>query len=348
MRVVVTGASGNVGTALLRALRQSARVTSIVGVARRPPPDSLGAEWLAADVAGDDLTEAFRGADAVVHLAWLIQPSHDQQLIHDVNVRGTRRMAESAARAGVPAFVHASSVGVYSPRTSAAPVDESYARDGVASSDYSRDKAQCEAFLDAFELRHPEMRVVRMRPGLIFQRSAGSEISRYFLGPFVPAALLRPRALPVLPVPRGLAVQALHADDVANAYLRAVLQPGARGAYNVAAAPVLDAQALAAAFGARARPLSPRLVRALAALTWQLHLQPTAGGWLDLGMSAPIMSTDRIRQELGWSETRSSADALRELVEGIRTRSGGGTPVMHRLPMLPARLMGRDRLHASG
>ena len=347
MRVAITGASGNVGAALLRALHESEQVTSVLAIARRPPKAAaVGEEWLAADVARDDLTEAFAGADAVVHLAWLIQPSHDPQHMHDVNVSGTRRTAESAARAGVPAFIHASSVGVYSPGTTAAPVDESYPREGVASSDYSRDKAQCETFLDAFELRNPAVRVVRMRPCLIFQGSAGSEITRYFLGRFVPAALLRPGSLPYLPVPRGLTLQVLHADDVADAYRRAVLDPTARGAYNVAAAPVLDPDAIAGAFGARALQVPPGLVRAMAALTWQLHLQPTDGGWLDLGMAAPSMDTTRIRTELGWSQTRSPAESLRELVNGMRHRAGGRTPVLERLPLLPARLLGKDRTHA--
>jgi nucleoside-diphosphate-sugar epimerase len=243
-------------------------------------------------------------------------------------------------------LIHASSIGVYSPRRSDEPVDESYPRDGVASSDYSLDKAQCEQFLDTFELRNPSMRVVRMRPGLTFQPSAASEVQRYFFGRYVPSALLRPDALPYLPLPRGLSVQAVHSDDVADAYRRAILSPDARGAYNVAAKPVLDTTALAGAFGARPLEVPVGLVRSLAALTWQAHLQPTHGGWLDLGMAAPVMDTSRIRRELGWSETTSSTDALRQLVDGMRKREGGATPVMDRLPLLPTRLLGKDRQHA--
>ena len=350
MRVVVTGASGNVGTAVLRALGASAEVTSVVGVARRPPSQAVttqaGVEWVAADVTDADLTTVFQGADAVIHLAWVIQPSHQPQQLSRVNVLGTRRVAQAVADAGVGVLVHASSIGVYSPRTSAEPVDETYPRDGIASSQYSRDKAQAEALLDSFELTHPQVRVVRLRPGLIFQGSAGSEVTRYFLGRFVPASLIRPGLLPVLPLPRGLVLQALHADDVADAYVRAVTQPHARGAYNIAAEPTLTTTELAAAFGARAVPVPPALVRGLVATSWQLHLQPTDGGWFDLAMAAPVMDTGRIRAELGWSAAMSSAQALREVVDGMRRRAGGGTPVLDELPALPRRLTGEDRTHA--
>ena len=79
MRVVVTGASGNVGTSVLRSLGHDPAVDSILGLARRIPEARFSkTEWAAADVAYSDLTEHFRGADAVVHLAWLIQPGRDE------------------------------------------------------------------------------------------------------------------------------------------------------------------------------------------------------------------------------------------------------------------------------
>src|SRR4051795_2980233 len=140
LRVVVTGATGNVGTSVVRALGDDERVGEIVGVARRMPSWSAPkVRWVSADVASDDLGPLFAGADAVIHLAWLIQPSRDGAELERVNVEGSRRVFEAAAPAGVGALVHASSIGVYSPGPSH-PVDESYPRDGIASSFYSRHK----------------------------------------------------------------------------------------------------------------------------------------------------------------------------------------------------------------
>src|SRR5207249_2505092 len=78
------------------------------------------------------------------------------------------------------------------------------------------------AWLDAQEQRLG-LAVARIRPALVFQEEAGSEVGRYFIGPlFSPRAirLLRRTRLPVLPLPSGLTVQAVHAEDVADAVAR--------------------------------------------------------------------------------------------------------------------------------
>ena len=68
MRVVITGATGNVGTSLLRSLENDPAVGSILGIARRVPQSSFPkTEWQAADVSRTDLIPLFEGADAVVH-----------------------------------------------------------------------------------------------------------------------------------------------------------------------------------------------------------------------------------------------------------------------------------------
>ena len=79
MRVVVLGASGNAGTALLRALDAEPGVEDVTAVARRPPQRwaSPKVMWQGLDIAKDHLVPTLRGADAVVHLAWLIQPARD-------------------------------------------------------------------------------------------------------------------------------------------------------------------------------------------------------------------------------------------------------------------------------
>lgn len=130
MRIVITGASGNVGTALLRRLAGGGH--EIVGVCRRPPdpvaPYDI-ATWTPLDLAGDDVDESLApvlaDADAVVHLAWGFQPSHDVRYLERVGVGGTRAVVDAARRAGVPHLVHMSSVGAYSPRPGHGRVDES-------------------------------------------------------------------------------------------------------------------------------------------------------------------------------------------------------------------------------
>jgi UDP-glucose 4-epimerase len=326
MRVVVTGASGNVGTSLLGALTGDPAVTSVLGLARRRPElEVAGVEWAAADVVDDDLGGHFRGADVVVHLAWLIQPSHDPFAMWRTNVVGTERVLAAASQAGVGAVVCASSVGAYSPGPKDRQVDERWPTHGVATSSYSRDKAYQERLLDLFERDHPDVRVVRLRPALTFKREAASEIRRFFLGPLLPGSLARAEAIPVVPRIRRLRTQAVHADDVGQAYRLAVVGD-ARGPFNVAADPVLDADVVAGLLQARPVPMPAAVLKAGAAATWRLHLQPVSPGWLDLALQSPLLDAGRARAELGWQPSRSATDALQELLAGFRQGAGAPTP----------------------
>jgi nucleoside-diphosphate-sugar epimerase len=326
MRVVVTGATGNVGTSVLAALGRDEQVTEIVGLARRVP-ESLSlpkVRWHQADVTVTPLAPIFAGADAVVHLAWAIQPSHDEPAMERVNVLGSGRVFGAAAEAGVGALVHASSVGVYSRGPKDREVDESWPTDGIPSSAYSRHKARVERLLDDL-VAGGSMRVVRLRPGLIFKAEAASEIRRLFLGPLLPNVLVRPRLIPFVPDVAGLRFQAVHADDVGEAYRRAVVGR-VDGAFNIAAAPTIGPPEMASLLRARKLPVPAKALRAAASLTWRAHLQPADAGWVDLALGVPLMDTARARRELGWEPAKTSLEALGELLAGLRHGSGGRTP----------------------
>ncbi|WP_043615517.1 NAD-dependent epimerase/dehydratase family protein [Nonomuraea candida] len=325
MRVVVVGATGNVGTSVVRALAADADVTSIVGVARRLPGWRADrTDWRQADVATGDLTRIFDGADAVVHLAWLFQPTRDPATTWRANVLGSMRVFRAAAEAGVPALIHASSVGAYSPGPKDRPVDESWPTHGWPGAAYGREKAYVERVLDVFEHDHPNIRVVRMRPGFIFQRAAATEQRRLFGGPFVPRRLIKAGRVPFVPDIPGLRMQVLHAEDAAEAYRLAVTRP-VRGAFNIAAEPPLDAHDLAALLGARTVPVSQGLARAAVAAGWHLRLVPAAPGLLELALRIPLMKTERAREVLGWRPKHSAQDAVRELFDGLYDGAGMDT-----------------------
>jgi UDP-glucose 4-epimerase len=215
VKVVVTGATGNVGTSVMRRLSADPGIDHVVGLARRvPAATEPGVTWQSVDVAGGDLDTSFAGADAVVHLAWVIQPNRDRAFLRRVNEEGSRRVAEAVVRNRVPALVYASSVGTYSYGPKDRPVDESWSTAGIDGSLYSRQKSAVEALLDQVESDHRELRVVRLRTALVFQRQAAAEIHRYFIGRAVPMRLLRRSLIPVVPHHPRLVFQVVHAGPV--------------------------------------------------------------------------------------------------------------------------------------
>ncbi|MFI7633798.1 NAD-dependent epimerase/dehydratase family protein [Nonomuraea sp. NPDC049400] len=325
MRVVVVGATGNVGTSVVRALATDGGVTSIVGVARRLPGWRIDrTDWRQADVATADLTRIFDGADVVVHLAWLFQPTRHPATTWRANVLGSMRVFRAVAEASVPALVHASSVGAYSPGPKDRPVDENWPTHGWPGAAYGREKAYVERVLDVFEHDHPSIRVVRMRPGFVFQRAAATEQRRLFGGPFVPRRLIRAGRIPFVPDIPGLKLQVVHAEDAAEAYRLAVTRD-VRGAFNIAAEPVLDPPDLAKLLDARTVSVSPTVARAAMAMGWRMRLIPAAPGLLDLVLRLPVMKTDRAREVLGWTPRHSSWEAIRELLEGLHDGAGMDT-----------------------
>jgi len=326
VRVVVVGATGNAGTSVLDALARDDHVESVLGLARRLPSLEMPkVEWRSADVVSSDLVSLFRGADAVVHLAWKIQPSRDLTQLRRVNVDGSQRVFRAVAEARVPALVHASSVGAYSPGPKERRVDESWPVEGISTSFYSRHKSEVERLLDGFERERPDIRVVRLRPALIFKRDAASEVRRLFAGPLLPSPLARIELLRVVPDVPGLRVQAVHSLDVGEAY-RLAVKGDARGPFNIAAEPPLDARLLAGLAHGRTVRVPRRVARAAVALSWRLRLQPSPPGWFDLGVGVPLLDTTRARNELGWQAKRSATDALVELLDGMRERAGIDTP----------------------
>jgi nucleoside-diphosphate-sugar epimerase len=275
------------------------------------------------------LRRVFDGADAVVHLAWAIQPRTDEPAMHRTNLRGSRAVLSAAADAGVGQVVCASSVGAYSPAERWLRITEDWPREGVRGSAYSWHKAALEDLLQTFREQHPGITLATIRPSAVVQYDAGADVARWALSPLLPAVVLGRRLLPI-PIWPALRAQVVHADDVASA-LNLILDRHVAGEFNLAAEPVLTASAIARIFGGLPVPV-PRTALAMAAWpTWRAGLQPLHPGWLTLADKVPLMATDRARSELGWEPRYDAATALAELVAGIR--DGAGTASA---PLAPA------------
>jgi nucleoside-diphosphate-sugar epimerase/ferritin-like metal-binding protein YciE len=333
MKVVVTGAAGSVGRNVVEALAERSEIGEIVGLSRDAAPawTPVKASWLDAGVGDSDLELIFRGADAVIHLAWAIQPLRDSARLARINVGGSRRVLDAVAAAGVPKLLCASSVSAYIAAPHGRLISEDWPIGGGETSVHARHQAEVEGYLDQLESLAPKIKIVRLRPALTFQGDATPELCQLLAGPFTPSFLLASRLLPAIPLPRlsGLCIQAIHTSDLARAYALATIGD-VSGAFNLAAAQTLDTDDLAASLEAGIYSLPFSMARRLTDLSWRLRLQPTPPDWLDMAMSLPLMSSARALRELGWQPQVTAAEALADLFSRLHGRSaslyGPGLP----------------------
>ena len=327
MRNVITGATGNVGTALLRRLTAAGEDHELIGVVRRPPrPVGVyqHVTWHELDLADADaaarLRPVFTGADTVVHLAWGFQPTRNVGYLERVGVGGTTSVIEAARLARVPHVVHTSSVGTYAAGRYGQRVDESWPTTGIDTSPYSRHKSTAEALLDDVEREHgaDAPAIARIRPGFIVQRAAASGLLRYALPALVPMRVVP--LLPVIPVDRRLCIPIVLADDVADGIAR-IVERRASGPFNLAAEPPVSRDDVAEVFGATSLHVPSGVLGALVDVSWRLRVQPIDRGWLDMAFTVPLLDTTRARSELDWAPRWSSTEALADFLAGVTERA---------------------------
>jgi nucleoside-diphosphate-sugar epimerase len=166
--VALTGASGYTGGRLLQALRD--RGDEVAVLVRPKSLSSTLAERASTIVEGDlsdgaAVDRLVAGRDAVLHVAAVYRTAgHPDDYYREVNVRGTERLLEAAARHGVRRFVHTSTVGVHG-HVERPPADETAP---LAPGDiYQETKAEAETLA----LRYHRTRgvpVAVVRPGAIY------------------------------------------------------------------------------------------------------------------------------------------------------------------------------------
>ena len=329
MQVAVTGITGQFGKALARRLESEPAVDKVVGVARRPfDPAAEGFRKLVyepGDVRDPALREVFAGSDVVVHLAFIIGGSRgDNAQRRAINIDGSRNVFAAAAEAGARRIVYASSVAAYGAhRDNPELIGEDHPTRGTPGVSYSEEKAEIEKILDVFEKEHPSITVTRFRVGPVV--GPGFETMLY---EFLPPGTRRiplfaswfPRVFPN-PVQGGkLLVQAVHEDDVAEAFRLAIVSD-APGAFNIAGDGVLGARDIAKIMRARTLPIPLLGAKQLVDLAYRLRISNITGDWVDLMRYPILVDTSRAKDQLGWRPQFTSEGALRSAANSLFGRA---------------------------
>ncbi len=322
LTVAVTGPTGTFGFGLMPLLQADDRVTRIVGVARRPfDPAAYG--WTKLEYRQGDvrnlaaLQDAFRHADVVVHLAFLITGAASGETIQAINVEGTLNAFRAAAAAGARRFVYSSSVAAYGFHPdNPVGMTEDWPVRPAARLFYAQEKAELEQLLRAEAESRPGGPVLYLlRPSIVLgPHAVGAK--GLLPGPLAPLARLLGLAgrLP-LPVPvlvPALPAQVVHEEDVGQALLRCVVAAGPPGAYNIAADGIITAADIARELGMLSVPVPAAPAQAVARAIAALPFLPPVAQWVEAASHPAIMDTTRAKQELGWAPRYTALEALRD------------------------------------
>jgi UDP-glucose 4-epimerase len=282
MHVIVTGAAGALARALIPRLCAQAEVARVTGVDVRPA--SLvhrKFRGIVADIASPEAWRVLSGADALIHLAFiLLRGRRSIASVTRTNVTGTQMLLRKAADAGVEKLMFLSSAAVYGAGVELA---EGAPFDPLPGFLYARNKAECERWLAA-----DLPQAVVLRPHIILGPHALPLLRRLADSP------LRPR----LPDPQPR-LQCVHADDVAAAII-AALQRDARGPFNLAAPASFSLRELIGMFHPHAVAVPLPLLRAGLTIAWALTGWAGEPGWLEGVGRTLTLDCSRARAVLGW------------------------------------------------
>jgi len=319
VRYLVTGGSGYIGSRLIEILAARDDTEGIVNLDVRPPtrpqPKATFVRGDVRDMSGmRELCER-NAPDALLHLAFILDPIRDEARMYDIDVNGTQAVLQAAAEAGTPQVLVTSSATAYGAfPDNPVPIAEDWPVRGQPNFAYARHKAEVDRLCQLWGLELPDRIMAIVRPSIVFGPTVDNFISRSW------------KNSSFFPVLDGVDTeyQLVHEDDVVSAII-GLLEAKAGGAFNVGGDGTLTWRESAEMVGVRTRVMSMRATRRIYAAAWALHAPriESPPGNLDFIRYPWIVSNEKLKSEIGWEP---SADTREVFVETMHAQGLIATP----------------------
>jgi UDP-glucose 4-epimerase len=305
VRYLVTGGSGYIGSRLVERLASEPETERILICDVRPPrvyrPRT---EFRSVDVRDAGAVRAAVGEfrpDAVVHLAFVLNPIHDEALMYAIDVGGTLNVLEACSAGGVGQVLVTSSSTAYGAfEDNPVPLTEDHPVRGVAAFEYARDKTESDRLCQLWAARHPDRVMTIVRPCIVFGPSVDNYLVRLWT---------RQPFQADFGLPRDPGIQFVHEDDVVSALLT-LLAGRFGGAFNVAGDGVLSTSECASLIGLPRRRMPLGVMRRFASFMWRARLSEAPPGSLEFALYPWIVSNEKLKRETGWRPRYSSRETF--------------------------------------
>jgi UDP-glucose 4-epimerase len=304
MRYLITGGSGYIGTRLVDRLSRREDTESIVICDVASPRTFVPkTEFQKIDVRDRQAVRAVVEAarpDVLVHLAFILNPSHDEGFMYDVDVNGTHNVLEAAAAAGVgQVLVTTSAVAYGAFPDNPVPLTEDDPVRGVPRFSYARDKTESDRICQLWAHENRDRVVTIVRPCIVF----GPNVDNYLVRLWTKT----PFTADVGTLDQQ--IQFVHEDDVVEA-VTGLLLGRHGGAFNVAGDGLMTMRECGELIEAPVRKLPLWAYRALARLMWRLRASEAPPGQIDFALYPWIVSNEKIKRTLEWTPAHSSRETF--------------------------------------
>jgi UDP-glucose 4-epimerase len=301
-RILITGASGLVGTALLGLLADSGH-DIIATDLRAPAKLPENARFLPLDVTGDAPAEVISAVrpEVIVHLASIVTPTADmgRDLAFSVDVIGSANVIEAARTFGVRRLVVTSSGAAYGYHSdNPVPLRESDTLRGNPEFAYADHKRQVEELLASARKESPDLEQVVLRVGTVLGARTENQITALFH---------KPRLLAVTGSDSPFVF--IWTEDLARILLRAATD-GPEGIYNVAGDGALGIPDLARALNKPVLRLPAWLLKAALAVAQPLGLSRYGPEQVRFLQFRPVLANDLLKSDFGYVPKKTSAEVF--------------------------------------
>lgn len=301
-RILITGAAGMVGRALLDELAGSGH--EVIATDLRPPADlPEGVLFRVMDVTGDapERVIAELRPEVVVHLASIVTPAKDstRELEYRVDVTGSRHVLDACLASGVRRLVVTSSGAAYGYHPeNVRPLVETDPIRGNREFAYSHHKRLVEEMLAEARAGHPELEQVVLRVGTVLGAGVENQIT----------ALFHKKKLLAI---RGSesAFVFIWTRDLARILARAATD-GPAGIYNVAGDGALGVEALARWMGKRVTRVPAGLIRLALGVARPLGLSRYGPEQVRFLQYRPVLDNGRLKTVFGYRPEMTSAETF--------------------------------------
>lgn len=300
-KVLITGAGGAVGTALLQVLAQATELFEVLATDLRPPADlPEGIRFVPLDVRGEDPDHVIERErpDVVIHLASIVSPT-TREFAHQVDVIGSRNVLGACLRHGVKRLVVTSSGAAYGYHAdNASPLVESDPLRGNPEFAYSDHKRQVEEMLAQARIEHPALEQVVLRVGTVLGAGLENQITALFH---------KPRLLALLGCESPFVF--IWTRDLARILKRSI-QDGPTGIYNVAGDGALGVTDLSRALDKPVLRLPAWLLKLALAIAHPLKLSRYGPNQVRFLQYRPVLDNSALKARFGYVPELTSAEVF--------------------------------------